>query len=271
MNGQPKGNAIPVKDQDGKFPCPNCNKTYLHAKHLKRHMLRHTGDRPYMCVLCNDTFSRSDILKRHFQKCSVRRGNPTGASHLSNPAAHLKKSQPAKASTDSPNSTTTPSTGPLPNPPFTSAAMGPGALTATSAPYSEAPPLSYSMPNTSQGEMQRPTQAQPMPGNNAQNANSLAWSLQNPRNPLLYQPNSNSPDHFDKGHAMHPPQHMGDEWNQMFHAQGNDQYMNQMFGNYNQAQHDVKKEYEPQPEGSSNYYIASNNLGTDGIAPRATK
>jgi len=40
MNGQPKGNAIPQKDQDGKFPCPNCNKTYLHAKHLKRHMLR---------------------------------------------------------------------------------------------------------------------------------------------------------------------------------------------------------------------------------------
>lgn len=31
-----------------------------------------------MCVLCRDTFSRSDILKRHFQKCSIRRGNPTG-------------------------------------------------------------------------------------------------------------------------------------------------------------------------------------------------
>ena len=31
---------IPVKDADGKFPCPNCTKTYLHAKHLKRHMLR---------------------------------------------------------------------------------------------------------------------------------------------------------------------------------------------------------------------------------------
>jgi len=41
-----------------------------------------TGDRPYMCHLCKDTFSRSDILKRHFQKCSVRRGNPTGANHL---------------------------------------------------------------------------------------------------------------------------------------------------------------------------------------------
>lgn len=41
-----------------------------------------TGDRPYMCHLCRDTFSRSDILKRHFQKCSIRRGNPTGANHL---------------------------------------------------------------------------------------------------------------------------------------------------------------------------------------------
>ncbi|KAI9881730.1 MAG: hypothetical protein M1823_006559 [Watsoniomyces obsoletus] len=97
LNGSPKGGQLPQKDADGKFPCPNCTKTYLHAKHLKRHMLRHTGDRPYMCVLCNDTFSRSDILKRHFQKCSVRRGNPTGASHLSNPAAHLKKSQAAAA------------------------------------------------------------------------------------------------------------------------------------------------------------------------------
>ena len=50
-----------------------------------------------MCVLCRDTFSRSDILKRHFQKCSIRRGNPTGASHLSHPNAHVKKSQASKA------------------------------------------------------------------------------------------------------------------------------------------------------------------------------
>ncbi|KAF7559663.1 hypothetical protein G7046_g4497 [Stylonectria norvegica] len=90
--GATKSTVIPVKDADGKFPCPHCTKTYLHAKHLKRHLLRHTGDRPYMCVLCRDTFSRSDILKRHFQKCSIRRGNPTGASHLSHPQAHVKKS-----------------------------------------------------------------------------------------------------------------------------------------------------------------------------------
>ncbi|KAF2997276.1 hypothetical protein E8E14_004880 [Neopestalotiopsis sp. 37M] len=95
--GSAKSTVIPQKDADGKFPCPHCTKTYLHAKHLKRHLLRHTGDRPYMCVLCRDTFSRSDILKRHFQKCSIRRGNPTGASHLSHPSAHVKKHQAAQA------------------------------------------------------------------------------------------------------------------------------------------------------------------------------
>lgn len=52
-----------------------------------------------MCVLCRDTFSRSDILKRHFQKCSIRRGNPTGASHLSHPQAHVKKNAQAQQKT----------------------------------------------------------------------------------------------------------------------------------------------------------------------------
>jgi hypothetical protein len=38
--GSAKGAIIPQKDADGKFPCPHCTKTYLHAKHLKRHLLR---------------------------------------------------------------------------------------------------------------------------------------------------------------------------------------------------------------------------------------
>jgi hypothetical protein len=33
-------NQIYQKDADGKFPCPHCDKTYLHVKHLKRHVLR---------------------------------------------------------------------------------------------------------------------------------------------------------------------------------------------------------------------------------------
>jgi hypothetical protein len=41
--GRPAPNGkvpIPQKNEEGKFPCPHCTKTYLHAKHLKRHMLR---------------------------------------------------------------------------------------------------------------------------------------------------------------------------------------------------------------------------------------
>lgn len=88
-----KAAPTPPKDEEGKYPCPHCNKNYLHAKHLKRHLLRHTGVRPYTCGLCKDTFSRSDILKRHFQKCSVRRGNPSGESHLSHSRANKKSRQ----------------------------------------------------------------------------------------------------------------------------------------------------------------------------------
>ncbi|KAH7459827.1 hypothetical protein FOMA001_g19849 [Fusarium oxysporum f. sp. matthiolae] len=81
------------RDADGKFLCPECKEPFIERHHLWRHHGRHTGDRPYMCVLCRDTFSRSDILKRHFQKCSIRRGNPSEASHLSYPQAQMKKNQ----------------------------------------------------------------------------------------------------------------------------------------------------------------------------------
>jgi hypothetical protein len=34
----------PQKNADGKYDCPHCNKTYLHLKHLKRHLLRRKSD-----------------------------------------------------------------------------------------------------------------------------------------------------------------------------------------------------------------------------------
>jgi hypothetical protein len=53
VNGTAKSTTIPAKDADGKFPCPHCNKTYLHAKHLKRHLLRREYfDTGGPCRLC---------------------------------------------------------------------------------------------------------------------------------------------------------------------------------------------------------------------------
>ncbi|KAF2026343.1 hypothetical protein EK21DRAFT_103310 [Setomelanomma holmii] len=59
-----------TKNAEGKYECPHCNKT-------------------------------SDILKRHFQKCSIRRGNPTGANHLQHAQNHLKNRQPSGAEQNS--------------------------------------------------------------------------------------------------------------------------------------------------------------------------
>lgn len=39
-SGNQKPASTPTKDAEGKFPCEHCEKHYLHAKHLKRHMLR---------------------------------------------------------------------------------------------------------------------------------------------------------------------------------------------------------------------------------------
>lgn len=35
-----KAAPTPPKDAEGKYPCAHCTKSYLHAKHLKRHLLR---------------------------------------------------------------------------------------------------------------------------------------------------------------------------------------------------------------------------------------
>lgn len=57
------------KNSEGKYQCNYCERSYLHFKHLKRHFMKHTGNRPHVCSICQDTFCRSDILKRHYARC----------------------------------------------------------------------------------------------------------------------------------------------------------------------------------------------------------
>lgn len=47
--------------------CPHCNySTYL-VGHLKRHLLVHSGERPYVCNVCNFRFNQKENLKRHLK------------------------------------------------------------------------------------------------------------------------------------------------------------------------------------------------------------
>ena len=227
-----------------------------------------------MCVLCKDTFSRSDILKRHFQKCSIRRGNPTGASHLSNPAAHIKKHQAAQqkaaaeaAAAAANSGTTTPNSGVNGTYPNTSGPM-PNQPT-----YSEGQPMPYSIAGGAPGNMHRPGGEEQF----HQSSTSGGWNQFSSakHNPMLYQSTA-SPDHFavnashadDKRAGMPAPgHHPGEEWHTMFPAGQNDGYMNTMFSTtlpptYDSmnAHSEVKKDFDAH-DGPPNPYYA---MGADG-------
>lgn len=60
------------KNAEGRYQCVKCDKSYFHFKHLKRHYMKHTGNRPHVCRICQDTFCRSDILKRHYARCLAK-------------------------------------------------------------------------------------------------------------------------------------------------------------------------------------------------------
>ncbi|XP_053671278.1 Krueppel-like factor 17 [Anopheles nili] len=61
-------------DSTETFVCPfeTCRKVYAKPVHLKAHLRRHVGDKPYRCKWpeCHWRFSRSDELSRHFRSHS---------------------------------------------------------------------------------------------------------------------------------------------------------------------------------------------------------
>ncbi|KAI9729755.1 MAG: hypothetical protein M1834_006706 [Cirrosporium novae-zelandiae] len=231
INGNGEGGkttVIPQKDADGKFPCPHCNKTYLHAKHLKRHLLRHTGDRPYMCVLCKDTFSRSDILKRHFQKCSLRRGNPTGASHLSNPQAHLKKSKAAAAAASQSASSSNIST-----PTVSTPTNGMNGMTNGFLPHPS--PAVNGMPSGQPTYLDHPPSVS-FPASSAPDMSNAYFYQSTPGSPAtmgvgLSSLNSNGANHGPPSNFQGPISGQGGEldWSGMFQPGTQDGYINPMF------------------------------------------
>jgi hypothetical protein len=52
----------PTKNAEGKYECPHCNKTYLHLKHLKRHLLRRKFVPRRVMFNCSQQQTRASAL-----------------------------------------------------------------------------------------------------------------------------------------------------------------------------------------------------------------
>jgi hypothetical protein len=57
-----------TKSQENKKICQFCQKVFKRQDHLSRHLLQHTGEKPYQCKLCLKAFTRKDKLKLHCSK-----------------------------------------------------------------------------------------------------------------------------------------------------------------------------------------------------------
>lgn len=67
--GKGKGNRKARLTSDGdikrKFSCCHCGKSFKTKSHLQRHILTHTGEKPYHCNRCDGRFNQSSSLRNH--------------------------------------------------------------------------------------------------------------------------------------------------------------------------------------------------------------
>ena len=57
----------PIKMGVGQYGCPYCPEVMKAPSLIQRHILTHTGERPYTCMHCNAKFARKGNCERHIK------------------------------------------------------------------------------------------------------------------------------------------------------------------------------------------------------------
>ena len=57
----------PIKLGNGQFGCPFCNRTMTHLASMKRHIMIHTGEKPFSCLYCDYSCVQKVNLRTHIK------------------------------------------------------------------------------------------------------------------------------------------------------------------------------------------------------------
>lgn len=61
----PKSSSQKQKSTTRKYECSVCLRCFGWSTDLKRHILTHTGERPFHCAHCDSSFTRNFLLQKH--------------------------------------------------------------------------------------------------------------------------------------------------------------------------------------------------------------